>query len=122
MKMVEEVELLVNEIGSVSGKKAVYLSAGKYFINIKYGSKWKFDILQPRALETAELPYTFEGSSPDISRVIIADALIQIEYKYNGEGNFIVNLLNANGEKQDLLVNEIGNTSGSITIRGGGGR
>ena len=116
----EKIELLVNEIGSVSGKKAMYLDAGKYFINIDQGSNWNFNILQPRLLETAELPYTFEASSPDISKVVLADDLIQINYSHQGTGNFVVNLLNTNGQKEELLVNEIGSISGSTTIRGDG--
>jgi hypothetical protein len=118
----EELDLLVNEIGTVKGKKATYLPNGKYFINVQNGGTWEFNILQPRNLERATIPYTFEGNFPDISKVIFADKLIQVDYTYSGEGNFIVMLLNEFGEQQDLLVNEIGNSTGSTTIKGNGNK
>lgn len=113
-----ELTLVVNEIGSVSGRKAMYLHNGKYFLNIEIGGSWEFIINQPRFLETKTIPYTFTGDSPDVSDLVLLDGLVEINYKFSGSGNFIVNLLNEYGEEVELLVNEIGKTSGTIGFKG----
>lgn len=113
-----ELELLVNEIGSISGKKAMYLLPGRYFINVEHGNNWKYTILQPRSFESKTIPYTFTGNSADISDLILIDGLIEINYSHSGSGNFIVYILNKNGGQIDLLVNEIGAISGSTTFKG----
>jgi hypothetical protein len=117
-----EIELLSNVIGSAKGRKAMYVPSGKYFINVKMGGTWKFTVYQPRSLKTTSIPYTFTGNSPDISSLFIADQLIEANYSFSGNGNLVVYLLNQNGEQQELLVNEIGNTSGSTTIKGDGNK
>jgi len=113
-----ELELLVNEIGSISGRKAMYLPNGKYFLNIEHGDNWKYIIKQPRSLETKTMPYMFKGDSPDVSDLVLLDGLVEINYKFSGSGNFIVYLLNEYGEGVELLVNEIGKTSGTIGFKG----
>jgi len=118
----ESVELLSNEIGNCSGKKAMYLPSGKYFINIEGGGSWKYIINQPRSFEIKELPYSFNGNTPNISDLFLVDKLAVITYSYIGEGNFIVKLLNENGEGLDLIANEIGNCEGSTTIKGDGNK
>lgn len=118
----DELELLVNEIGSVNGKKAMYLPGGKYFINVEHGANWTFNITQPRSFDVKEIPYTFNGSSPDISDLILIDGLVEINYNYSGSGNFVVYLLNEYGDQLELLVNEIDTTSGSTTFKGDGSK
>ena len=116
----DELELLVNEIGSVNGKKAMYLPGGKYFINVEHGANWTFNITQPRSFDVKTIPYAFNGISPDISDLILIDGLVEINYNYSGSGNFVVYLLNEYGEQLELLVNEIGTTGGSTTFKGDG--
>jgi len=116
----DELELLVNEIGSVNGKKAMYLPGGKYFMNIEHGANWTFNITQPRSFDVKTIPYAFNGISPDISDLILIDGLVEINYNYSGSGNFVVYLLNEYGDQLELLVNEIDTTSGSTTFKGDG--
>lgn len=117
-----EIELIVNEIGSVSGKNAMYLPSGTYFMNIEHGATWSFQIKQPRSFDVKTIPYTFSGNSPDISDLITIDGLIEINYSYSGEGNFIVYILNELGQQVELLANEIGSISGSTTFKGDGNK
>jgi len=113
-----ELDLIVNQIGNTQGKKAMYLPEGKYFLNIKNASTWEFNILQPRDLNLVTIPYIFSGTNPNISDLFLVDSLIEVNYNFKGEGNFVAYLMNQYGEQLDLLVNEIGNTKGSTTIKG----
>jgi len=116
----DKLELLVNKIGSVKGKKAMYLPSGKYFINVEHGANWVFNIMQPRSFDVKTIPYTFNENSPNISDLILIDGLVEINYDYSGSGNFIAYLLNEYGEQLDLLVNEVDAISGSTTLKGDG--
>lgn len=117
-----QLTLVVNEIGSVSGRKAMYLQNGKYFLNIEIGGSWEFIINQPRSLETKTIPYIFTGDSPDVSDLVLLDRLVEINYTYSGSGNFITYLLNEYGEEVQVLINEIGETDGSTTFKGDGNK
>jgi len=110
----EEVELLANEIGSFSGAVAVGVEAGNYLLDITADGPWTVRIEEPRPVSAPPPPQTFTGRGQDISPFFgLSAGLARFTMTHDGASNFIVWLLDANGEPVDLLVNEIGPFNGS---------
>lgn len=68
-------------------------------------------------------PVTFKGSDNQITDKFWLDkGLVIFKNKYRGESNFIVDLIDENGNNVDLVANTIGDsdTSGLATIRNAG--
>lgn len=105
-------ELIVNEIGSLSGSRAFDVSTGTYLLEIDANGAWQVEVSQ--ASENPVSQSQFQGSG------IHATALFSLEsgstvfsYSYEGASNFIVWLLDSSGNQEKLIVNEIGSISGS---------
>jgi len=118
------IDLLVNEIGTFDGKKAVGIKkSGKYLLDISAGGSWTVKIDQPRPSEAPPVPQEFKGNGQQVSEVFsIGKGLARFEMTHSGSSNFIVTLLDDNGNTVDLLVNEIGTFDGSkaVSIRNTG--
>ena len=70
----------------------------------------------PRSVPPA--PLAFSGSGPQITRLFPLDpGLVVFQLRHAGTRNFIVHLLDASGTSIDLLVNRIGDFSGSKGVR-----
>lgn len=58
---------------------------------------------------------TFTGTGKDYTKKIeLKDGLTHVKYKYTGESNFVAWLLDTNGNKVELIANEIGSCDGKI--------
>jgi hypothetical protein len=110
------VDLLVNEIGSYSGSKAVGIETeGDYLLDVTGGS-WKVDIVQPKP---ASAPQTtnFVGKGDKVTNFFVLNSGLQtFQMKHNGNSNFAIWLLDTDGQKIDLLANEIGDFEGSKAL------
>ncbi|OCA86219.1 MULTISPECIES: hypothetical protein [unclassified Bacillus (in: firmicutes)] len=103
------VELLVNEIGSYKGKTfAMINTTGNYYLDIKASGNWNFSISQQIPPTPAELPTEISGEGDDVVFVRAGGGNYKFTSTHQGSSNFIVRI-NGTG----LLVNEIGNYSGS---------
>ena len=103
------VELLVNEIGSYNGKTfAVINTAGNYYLNVTASAGWNFTIYQSVPPNIADAPTELSGRGDDVIFVNAKSGNYKFTSTHQGSSNFIVRL-NGSG----LLVNEIGNYSGS---------
>jgi len=110
------IELLANEIGSFKGSTALGVDAGDYLLDID-GQSWKINIKQPRPTSAQSIPKTFTGNSRTVTDFFKVDGgLTRFELKYDGDGNFIIWLLDKDGNKIELLVNEISSFDGSKAI------
>lgn len=114
----QKVELLVNEIGSFNGAKAVGIdSKGTYLLDISADSQWSVKIEQPRPITASSIPKTFTGVGQQVSElVMIPKGLATFRMTHNGSSNFQVWLLDDNGQSVELLVNEIGSFNGSKAV------
>ena len=112
-----QVELLANEIGYFSGSKATNIPATtKYFLEIDADTTWSIRARQPRALSA---PATIHGpgTGPSASGLFsLSKRAYKFTWRYTGDSNFVVLLLDRNGRWVDLIVNEIGSTSGSALV------
>lgn len=107
------VELLVNEIGSYNGKTfAVINTDGNYYLNVTASAGWNFTIYQSVPPNVADAPTELSGHGDDVIFVNAESGNYKFTSTHQGSSNFIVRL-NGTG----LLVNEIGNYSGSTRQR-----
>jgi PKD repeat protein len=126
----EKEELLVNEIGSYSGTVIVGIttgwsdvSPGRYLFDVTAGGSWQVTIEQPNPSTAPSLPQTFTGSGADVpSPFMLESGMGAVKFKMHHEGssNFIIWLYHVNGDKEELLVNEIGYYDGSTLVSVGG--
>jgi len=126
----ETVDLLVNTIGSYTGTKAIGVQEGAllgaepgmHLLNVQADGSWAITIRQPRFSSAPGLPQSFSGSGDGASTPFMLDEdIAMFTLTHNGSANFIVELLSAEGNLADLLVNEIGSYEGSkaVGIRNG---
>jgi hypothetical protein len=116
--MGDKKELLVNEIGSFDGSKAVRIStSGDYILDIKADGQWNIDIQQPAYTTAEKAPLTISGKSQQATKPFYLNAgLTTFKMTHDGSSNFAIWLLDANGNKKELLVNEIGSFDGSKAV------
>lgn len=108
--------LLVNEIGEYSGTRAMNFgySSGVRGMDIQADGRWFF-VIQPAdwARDLGSSGGTGAGDDVvDASR--LAGATVRLTH--NGDENFIIWVYDANGDVSDLLVNEIGDYSGTHRV------
>ena len=114
----QKIELLVNEIGKFDGAKAVGIAKrGEYILDVSADGKWAVTIEQPRPVTADPAPKTFTGTGQQISPFIKLDkGLITFKLKHTGKSNFAIILMDKNGNREELLVNEIGDFDGSKAV------
>ena len=106
----QDLELMVNEIGSYKGKTFAEIPAdGKYYLNVTASGSWDFDISQQAPLEVEDVPGSFSGSGDDVLFFQAKKANYKFSFTHTGSSNFAV-LLNGS----TLMVNEIGAYNGSM--------
>ena len=111
------IDLIVNEIGNFEGTKSFGLKQGNYLLDISSEGVWDIKIEQSRDINSKKLPLIFSDigkKSTDIFHH--KGGLIRFKMIHIGSSNFIVWLLDENGNRIDLLANEIGSFEGSKAI------
>ncbi len=108
------VEGLANVIGSFSGSQAVKISVqGSYLLNVDSDGPWTITITQPRTT-SAPSSANLSGRGPEATAFFsLSSGLHMFAFTHDGSSNFIVHLLDKNGNSVESLVNEIGAYSGS---------
>jgi len=112
------VALLANDIGGYEGSVPQGVTEGEYVLSIQADGDWNLSILQPRPSSGTLPPLEQEGTGDYfIGPVQLSQGLARFELSHDGHANFIVTLMNRDGEWVDLLANEIGSYSGSKAVR-----
>lgn len=121
----ERIELLVNEIGSFDGKMALGIEhTGQYVMDVEADGAWSVVVEQPRPTSAPPVPATFSGHGKAVSPFFTLNSgLLTFKMTHNGRSNFSIWLLDRDGNRDELLVNEIGPFNGSkaIGVRSSGG-
>lgn len=114
----QNIDMLVNEIGSFDGSTAIGITSDdEYLLNIKADGSWTVTIEQPRQYTTESAPIVLRDRGQKATQMIYLDSgLTRFEMVHDGSSNFIVWLMDAEGNKIDLLVNEIGDFEGSKAV------
>jgi hypothetical protein len=112
-------ELLVNNIGDFSGSKAVGIdNAGAYILDVNADDEWTVTIEQPRSPTAFPVPKVITGVGQKATEfVYLEEGLTRFEMRHNGDSNFIIWLMDKDGNLVDSLVNEIGDFEGSKAVR-----
>lgn len=126
----EREDLLVNEIGSYYGRKilGVYsgysdLKPGRYLLEVTAGGSWEVNIEQPSPSTASKLPQSRSGSGADVPEPFYLESgkgAVRFDLEHSGSSNFAIWLYSISGDREELLVNEIGNYDGSVLVSVGG--
>jgi len=110
----QDVDNLVNEIGNFTGATANGLDAGRYLFRVEADGPWTIRIEQPRPASGRSLPTTVSGKGQSVAGPFqgVGEG-VRFTLRHRGEANFIVDILDADGQGQDNLANEIGSFQGS---------
>ena len=102
------------KISSFNGSKAEGINnAGAYILDIQADGKWTVTIQQPRPT-TAPNTTNFHGKGQAATQLFsMQSGLKTIKMTHDGTSNFIVHILDSNGNVVDDIVNEIGKFNGS---------
>ena len=114
----EQLELLVNEIGSFDGAKAVgIVDPGNYVLDVSADGNWSVTAEQPRPADAPGPPQTFDGLGQSVSAPFtLNEGLASFTLFHDGSSNFAIWLIDAQGNLVELLVNEIGPFDGSKAV------
>lgn len=120
----ERVELLVNAIGDYDGAVAMYVPPGEYILDVNADGPWEGTIEQPRfsPSDVQDPPVSGDGKQHSWMGPINFDGAVEVSVEGTGDGNLAVWLATHNGEKMDLLANDIApyETSTIVTQDGDG--
>ncbi len=118
-----EIGNLSNKIGSYNGSQALQIpNTGSYLFNVQAGSAtqsgtWSITINQPVPYNTPSTT-TFSGTGDEATQFFhLSKGLHTFNLSYTGGGNFIVQLLDQDGDQIQNLENAIGSTSGSTAVQ-----
>jgi len=116
------VTTLANAIGSWWAAYPLGLNAGEYQLSIDADGAWDITIYQPRPTQGDMQSLPVEGSDryPNYIGPVAFPGNTQIAGDYNGDSNFIVEVLSFDGYNSDLLFNEIGAFEGETMYSGEG--
>lgn len=105
----EQLDLLVNEIGSYSGNVAIGLRGDTAGFEVTAAGPWRIEAKPQEMLR----PFDTEVSGTGDDVVAYLGDPMAAHITHTGESNFAVH------SERDLLVNEIGNYEGTVRFPGG---
>ena len=126
----EREDLIVNEIGSYYGRMIVGVyfgysdvKPGRYLLEVTAGGSWDVNIEQPNPSTASNLLRSYSGSGADVPQPFNLESgkgAVRFDMHHSGSSNFAIWLYNKNGDREELLVNEIGEYDGSVLVSVGG--
>ncbi len=92
-------------------------NGGDYFVEVS-GGRWQISVNPLAKLaEPAQAPETFTGSNYDVTeKFYITKGSHTFKVTNEGEGNFIILMVDENGNFTSRLINEIGDFEGEFTV------
>lgn len=115
-------EYLVNEIGAYDGQVALYLPNDEWRLDITADGSWSADVTQPRfnQQDIKSLPAEADGEHAAWFGPFQFDGSTEVTFTIEGDSQAAVWLANHEGEKIDLLHNEIGPYEGTALVTDSG--
>lgn len=112
------VALIANDVGPCDTSKPVAIRlGGKYLLNVQATGAWRVTVEQPRPRQ-AEAASKLTGTGQRATQfVTLTKGLHRFAMTHTGSGNFAPILLTRDGQRVELLANEIGHFSGSKAVR-----
>jgi len=105
---------LANQIGEYEGSIAEYVDEGTYVVCIDADGEWTMDFDQVDFDEsTSDTSFSGEGNTATQVFHVGTAGLKTFDLSHSGDSNFIVHLLDSDGDTVAYLANAIGDYSGS---------
>lgn len=110
--------LLVNAISGFDGASGTVVEQGRYVLDVDADGAWTIDLFQPRASEdeAESLPIDLEGDSGTWAGPFAFEGLALARGMYEGQSNFIVDVLPQAGGFPAPVFNEIDAFEGETTV------
>lgn len=98
---------LVNAIGSFEGSTATHVAAGEYVLEVRAVGDWSVTVEQPRYAGGESLPASYDGDQPAAAGPfeLEEDATVEFALTHEGDGNFVVRLLDRDGQRVAGVAN-----------------
>ncbi|MCB0005277.1 MAG: hypothetical protein KDE04_02460 [Anaerolineales bacterium] len=111
----DTIDLAVNVIGAYTGTRPFNFEGDPAYLEIESSGSWEVTIIPFITIEPVVL-YPYNGSGDDV--LLLASHLRsgRTTITHQGSRNFVVKAVDTSG-RFDLVVNEIGNYSGTVLFR-----
>ncbi len=122
----QDVLFITNAIGEYNGRFADNVPAsGDYLLSVDADGDWTVTIDQPQPPAYSSPPshQSWSGHGDDVtSWVTLKQGLARFSFTHNGSSNFIIHLLDSDGNVVEFLANEIGavNANTAISVESNG--
>jgi hypothetical protein len=115
-------DILINEIGQVSGAVGTGLPDGDYLLDIDANGEWTIELGEPFAPEGewGVPPASIEGESKDVYGELEIDDRVTFSAQHDGDSNFVVEVydeMNTGPFADEIVFNEIGQFDGETSVQ-----
>jgi hypothetical protein len=108
------VDNFTDHVGGFDGVTGQGLRAGRYRFRIEADGPWAITIEQPRPVSGKRLPPTLSGRGFDLAGPFQGRGDdVRFRLQHRGESNFVIDILDADGQEIHELTNVIGSFRGS---------
>ena len=94
------------------------VAAGRYTLKVSADRRWTINVAQPRDTHAPSLPRHYGGPGQMFVGPFMAGSSVRLQATNKGSGNFVVEILSADGRTQDVAFNKVGDFSGSTVASG----
>jgi hypothetical protein len=111
----DNTEYIANEIDDYNGKKVFKVrNSGKFVLDVTATGSWDIEFEQPQDITSGQNTNSLTGNGDTISDFIEMDeGFYKFETSHNGDSNFIVQIVDLNGDTEAYITNEIGDYEGT---------
>lgn len=118
----EREDILINEIGAVSGAVGAGLEEGSYVLDVDADGDWSIEAGEPFAPddEYGVPPASITGDANDVYGEVEIDGRVTVTGEHSGESNFIVEAwdeANTGPYPDEIIFNEIGGFQGETSVQ-----
>lgn len=118
----DTVDILVNQIGSVSGAVGIGLAEGEYVLDVDADGDWSIELGEPYAPDEhyGVPPASVSGQGHDVYGEVEVDGRVTVSAQHDGESNFIVRAYdeaNTRGIADEIIFNELGEFEGETSVQ-----
>lgn len=113
----QEISKVIESAGPITGSQAMGVSPGKYLFNVQTTGGWTLGVEEPVPVAAPFPPQTYDGSGYMATPFFqTKGGPMSITMNYRGTGDFVVTIMELNGNAVYLAANETGPYEGAITV------
>jgi hypothetical protein len=108
--------VLVGRTGRYAGSVGFGVPFGTYRLRVTTVSSWRVVVSEPRLVPAAPLPRTYTGGNQTLVGPFRGRGDVRLTARYDGSHDFVVDLLNEEGDAQYTVVEETGPVRSSARL------